>query len=135
MVAQDVVLQVGLEIRLHGIGLGALRAYQILGPVLPVEVLLDPGDVAEGAGPVVVDAGGHGADVGLASRRRAAALLELPVDVVGAHVQLQVLIPLESLPAHLADVSARRQQILRLQRHHLCIGICCTTNTFSRYPW
>ncbi|XP_074579002.1 uncharacterized protein LOC141835445 [Curcuma longa] len=122
-VAEGVVLEVGLQVGLDGVGLGALWASQVLRSMLAVEVLLDAGDVTERTGTVAVDTGGDRADVELAARRRATRLLELVVNVVGAHVELQILVALEALVAHCANVPTGGQQILCLQRHHLSTGI------------
>ncbi|XP_042429081.1 uncharacterized protein LOC122016011 [Zingiber officinale] len=123
ILVERVVLDVGLEVRLDCVGLGAMWAFQVLGSVLTVEVFLDAGDVTECAGAVAVDAGRDGADVGLAAHWGAAGLLELVVDVMSAHVELQILVALEALAAHCANVPTGGQQILRPQRHHLCTRI------------
>ncbi|KAG6533598.1 hypothetical protein ZIOFF_007473 [Zingiber officinale] len=54
----------------------------------------------------------------------AAGLLELIVDVMSAHVELQILVALEALAAHCANVPTGGQRILRPQRHHLFTRIC-----------
>lgn len=122
-VAEGVVLEVGFQVGLDGVGLGASWAFQVLRSVLAVEVLFDAGDVTERTGAVAVDTGGNGADVELTAGRRATRLLELVVDVVGAHVELQILVALEALVAHRANVPTGGQQVLCLQRHHLSARI------------
>ncbi|RZS12552.1 hypothetical protein BHM03_00044019 [Ensete ventricosum] len=123
-------LGVRLPVRPDGVLLGAPLAFPLLLPVLPAVVLLDPREVPERPGRVVVHAARLRAHVHPPPPprrrlvRRRLLRREVPRQVVPPAVYLEVLIPPELLAADLADEAARRQQRSRRQRDHLRLRVC-----------
>ena len=95
-------------IRLHGVDLRALLAFPFLLAVLPAVVLLDPREVPQRTGRVVVEARRLRADIRPLASLLRASLLQLPRQIVAPPVQLKILIPLETLVADLAHKPIRR---------------------------
>ena len=101
-------LRVSFPIRLHGVDLLALLALPFLLAVLPAVVLLDPREVPQRTGRVVVEARRLRADIRPLANLLRAPLLQLPRQIVAPPVQLKILIPLETLVADLAHKPIRR---------------------------
>ncbi|KAK8956011.1 hypothetical protein KSP40_PGU019207 [Platanthera guangdongensis] len=102
-----------LPIGLHRVAFGALVALPLLLTVLSEKVLFDSGEVAQGSGWLMVDAGRLRAEIHPPANFFTGFLLQLPRQIVPPPVKLQVLLSLESFVAHLAHESICR---------HKCFG-------------
>lgn len=118
-------LAMRLPIRLHRILLRALLTLPLLLAVLPEEVLLNAGQVAQCPRRVMVHACHLRADVYLLSNHLLAwSLLQLPWQVVASPVELEVLVSLETLVAYLAYKPVCRHQGFWGQSYHFCFWVC-----------
>ncbi|RWW15869.1 hypothetical protein BHE74_00002499 [Ensete ventricosum] len=104
-------LRMGFPVGVHGVSFGALVTLPPLLSMLPGEVLLDPCQVTERPGRVVVHARWLRANVDpLPCHFLAASLPQLPWQIVAPPVELQVLVSLETLVTYLADKSVGGHQ-------------------------
>lgn len=98
-------------IRLDCVFLRTLFTLPLLLAVFPAEMLLDSGEVPERSRRVVVDAGLLWANVHLLlDHIFVRSLPKLPWKIVTPPMKLQVLVPLETFVAYLADESVRRHK-------------------------
>lgn len=102
-----------LPIRLNRVPLRAFLALPLLLSMLPTEMLLNPSEIPKCPRRVVVDAARFWAHINLLPYHLLAVpLLQLPWQIVPSPMQLQILVPLETLVADLAHESVRRHQCL-----------------------
>lgn len=102
--------EMGFVIGLNRVALCALFTNPLLVvTVLPPEMLLNPNQIPQRVGRVVVQATGFGANEHPFPHLGRLPLQELPRHLVASPVHLEVLVPLEPLVADLAHVSVRFQ--------------------------
>ena len=118
-----------LPIGLDCIFLRALFALPLLLAVLPAEVLLYSGQIAESSRRMVVDARRLRADIDFLFHLFASPLPEFPWKIVTSPVKLQILISLKPFVANFTHKSICSQKGLRRQSNYLCIRICFTKSS------
>lgn len=124
MAASAASFEMGFVVRMNCVPFWAFLTDPLLVvAVLPPKMFLNPHEIAERVARVVVQAARLRAYEHPLFGDRSFPLQQFPRHFVPAPVHLQILVPLETLVADLADVPVRFQQRFRRQRHHLRIWI------------